>query len=94
MILVVSDSGNNRLLVVDLTTKNVLHTIGTGKRGSDDGDFDKASFSNPQGVTSISDDVLLVADTDNHLIRKVDVANRKVSTVGGTGKGTHCMYFK
>lgn len=84
--LVVSDSGNNRLLVVDLTTKNVLHTIGTGKRGSDDGDFDKASFSNPQGVTSISDDVLLVADTDNHLIRKVDVANRKVSTVGGTGK--------
>jgi len=84
--LVVSDSGNNRLLIVDPTTRKVLHTIGSGNRGANDGNFNTASFNNPQGITAIGDEILLIADTDNHLLRRVDVTNKTVLTVGGTGR--------
>ena len=45
--------------------------IGCGDRGFTDGPFSKAAFSNPQGVVYHHPDVVFVADTDNHAIRKV-----------------------
>ena len=88
-----SDSGNNRLLIVDPTTRKVLHTIGSGNRGANDGNFNTASFNNPQGITAIGDEILLIADTDNHLLRRVDVTNKTVLTVGGTGKAFNVLSF-
>lgn len=38
--------------------------------GKQDGDLSEASFSSPQGV-AIKGDTVYVADTENHLIRKV-----------------------
>lgn len=40
------------------------------QRGRQDGDFSEASFNSPQGV-AIKNDIVFVADTENHLIRKV-----------------------
>lgn len=40
------------------------------KSGRQDGDLSQASFNSPQGV-AIKGDTVYVADTENHLIRKV-----------------------
>ena len=44
--------------------------IGCSERGYKDGSFQQAMFSSPQGVI-ICDNKIFVADTDNHVIRKV-----------------------
>lgn len=48
-----------------------LFTFVSGpESGRKDGDFSEASFNSPQGV-AIKGDTVYVADTENHLIRKV-----------------------
>ncbi|NDB47262.1 MAG: hypothetical protein EB163_08280 [Nitrososphaeria archaeon] len=80
----VSDSNHNRILVTD-TSGNILHIIGSGKIGLVDGNFTTAQFFRPQGVVW-NDDVLIVADTENHAIRKIDFIQNEVITLAGTGK--------
>lgn len=81
---VVADSSNNRLVVADKSGK-VMATIGSGEAGLKDGDFQNAQFFNPQGV-AIDGDVLYIADTNNHAIRRVDLNAKTVTTIAGTGK--------
>ncbi|XP_073412734.1 NHL repeat-containing protein 2 isoform X2 [Dendrobates tinctorius] len=52
--------------------------------GRRDGGFSRCLFNSPQGV-AIRDKTIYVADTENHLIRKVDLDTLWVSTVAGTG---------
>ncbi|WP_297036695.1 NHL repeat-containing protein, partial [Thermogutta sp.] len=59
--------------------------IGTGEPGLRNGAFDAAQFSSPQGMALLGQ-VLLVADTENHAIRAVDLEKRVVRTVAGTGR--------
>lgn len=67
--LVVSDTGHNRILV--MSSEGVTqHVIGGTKSGFNDGSFGEALFHAPQGVT-MKDEVIFVADTENHAIRKV-----------------------
>lgn len=82
--LFIADSGHNRIVVADLDGK-LLDVIGSGRRGQNDGDYKSAEFALPQGMT-LHDGHLYVADTENHLIRKVDLAKRQVTTIAGTGK--------
>ncbi|OCT71267.1 NHL repeat-containing protein 2 [Xenopus laevis] len=81
--LVISDTGHHRILVVK-NNGQVLHTIGGPNSGRCDGSFFESSFHSPQGV-AIQDNVIYVADTENHLIRKIDLEELTVSTVAGTG---------
>jgi DNA-binding beta-propeller fold protein YncE len=81
--LVVSDSGHHRLLEMGLDG-NISQVIGTGEAGKADGSITQARFNRPQGVTLV-DDLLYVADTENHLIRRVDLAAHQVETIAGTG---------
>lgn len=67
--LVIADTGNNRILVMD-TVGNVQHVIGGSNPGFRDGDFENAKFNAPQGVC-ILDTSIYVADNENHAIRKV-----------------------
>jgi thiol-disulfide isomerase/thioredoxin len=53
---------------------------GTRQRGTLDGDRKKAQFNEPGGISATSD-ALFVADTNNHLIRRIDLKSGKVSTV-------------
>lgn len=85
----VSDSNHNRIVVTDMSG-NVLHTVGNGKRGLLDGDFENSSFFRPQGLAWM-EDVIFVADTENHALRKIDLASKKVSTVAGTGRQSAWM---
>ncbi|HLH62484.1 MAG TPA: alkyl hydroperoxide reductase [Ktedonobacteraceae bacterium] len=82
--LVVSDSAHHRLLEMDLEGK-IRHIIGSGEPGKANGSFTQAQFNRPQGVT-LDGDILYVADTENHMIRRVDLAAQLVETIAGTGQ--------
>ena len=89
--LFIADSNHNRLVVTKLDG-SLIETIGAGDAGAVDGPYDKASFYRPQGM-ALSGDFLYVADTENHLIRRVNLKSRNVETIAGTGKQT-MEYFK
>ena len=82
--LFVADSGHNRIVVTRLDG-SLLATIGSGKIGRADGDYATAQFNMPQGM-ALDAETLYVADTENHLIRQVDLAGKRVTTVAGTGR--------
>ena len=83
--LAVSDSGHHRVLVVDKAGK-VRHTIGSGLRGWSDGSFAAATFDDPQGLAAAPDGrTLYLADTRNHVVRKLDLQAKTVETIAGTG---------
>ena len=81
--LFVADSNHNRVVVTKLDG-TFLYAIGSGARGRRDGAFDAASFDNPQGL-ALDGETLYVADTRNHLLRRVDLKGRTVETAAGTG---------
>lgn len=87
--LFVSDSNHNRIVVATLPDaegkSKLIAAVGSGKRGTDDGPAEKASFYKPQGIT-LAGDTLYVADTENHLIRAIDLKSNIVKTIAGTGK--------
>lgn len=82
--LFISDTGHNRIVQAGLDGQNSV-AIGDGEEGFEDGPYDKARFNRPQGVF-LEGDTLYVADTENHAIRAVDLKERQVTTVAGTGK--------
>lgn len=82
--IVVSDTGNHRVLVADKQGA-VIHVIGGNGAGSADGDFASCHFNNPQGVC-VQGDLLYVADTENHLIRCADLKAGTVITIAGNGQ--------
>ena len=81
--LFIADSGHHRIVVARLDG-TLLDVIGSGKIGSADGDYAAVQFSSPQGM-ALDGDRLYVADTENHLIRQVDLAKKSVATIAGTG---------
>jgi hypothetical protein len=81
--LFISDSNHHRLLIASLHGE-VRSVIGSGEPGLADGDFEKSAFQDPQGM-ALDGDALYVADTKNHAIRRIDLLERRVETVAGTG---------
>jgi thiol-disulfide isomerase/thioredoxin/DNA-binding beta-propeller fold protein YncE len=81
--LFIADSDHNRIVIARLDG-TLLETVGTGMHGADDGSFDRATFFRPQGMV-LDGETLYVADTENHLIRQVDLKTKTVTTIAGTG---------
>jgi thiol-disulfide isomerase/thioredoxin len=91
--LLVSDSAHHRLVELAADGETVLRTIGSGRRGRRDGATDQADLNEPQGLALLPADVaervgydVVVADTVNHLLRGVRLADGTVTTVAGTGR--------
>ncbi|ADB17986.1 NHL repeat containing protein [Pirellula staleyi DSM 6068] len=82
--LFISDSNHNRIVITSLDGK-LIETIGSGVIGKADGSFAEASFDHPQGC-ALDGETLYVADTENHLLRKIDLTKKTVTTIAGTGK--------
>jgi thiol-disulfide isomerase/thioredoxin len=89
----VSDSGHHRLAVFDPDLATVRRMVGDGVRGLRDGPADAARFAEPLGVAVLPPEVavtagydVVVADSANHVLRGVRLADGWVSTVAGTGK--------
>jgi sugar lactone lactonase YvrE len=90
--LLASDTGHHRLVELAADGERVLRAIGSGERGLLDGDATAARFSEPQGLVLLPDEVrarvgydVVVADTVNHALRAVRLADGGVTTVAGTG---------
>jgi thiol-disulfide isomerase/thioredoxin/DNA-binding beta-propeller fold protein YncE len=81
--LYIADSDHNRIVIASLDG-TLLETIGNGVHGARDGSFEQATFFRPQGM-ALSGETLYVADTENHLIRQVDLKSKTVKTIAGTG---------
>jgi len=82
--LFIADSNHNRIVIARLDG-TLLDTVGRGTIGRADGDYATAEFNHPQGM-ALQGNALYVADTENHLLRKVDLAARKVTTLAGVGQ--------
>ena len=81
--LFISDSNHNRIVVSTLGGK-LIDVIGNGQIGAKDGSYTEASFDHPQGM-ALDGETLYVADTENHLLRTIDLKTKTVSTLAGTG---------
>ena len=77
-VLYVADTYNNKIKALDPLKKTAHAIAGTGKPGRDDS---PAAFDEPAGL-SAAGGKLYVADTNNHLIRTIDVAHEnRVATL-------------
>ncbi|WP_414549177.1 thioredoxin-like domain-containing protein [Anabaena sp. CCY 0017] len=84
--LFIADSGHHRVVMTSYNGE-ILHLIGTGKSGLTDGAFNQGQFFAPQGMAfDPENQILYVADTENHTLRRVDLQRQIVETIAGTGE--------
>ncbi len=76
----VADAYNNRLKVLDPRTGQIRTLSGSGEPGFEDGFAGEACFWEPGGI-SFAGDRLYVADTNNHVIRSVELPSGRVETL-------------
>ncbi|GHD68685.1 hypothetical protein GCM10010317_073360 [Streptomyces mirabilis] len=84
--LLVSDTTRHQLVELEGDGESVVRRIGSGVRGFVDGSAEKAGFSEPQGLALLDDGSVVVADTVNHALRRLDLVTGEVSTLAGTGR--------
>ncbi|MDH6120170.1 NHL domain-containing thioredoxin family protein [Kitasatospora sp. GAS204B] len=85
----VADSGHHALVELAEDGETVVRRIGDGERGLVDGA--EPRFSEPQGLALVPAGLelgydVVVADTVNHALRGVRLADGTVTTLAGTGK--------
>jgi DNA-binding beta-propeller fold protein YncE len=76
------------LRAVDPQTGIITTIAGTGAKAytGDGGPAIAAAFNAPKELTIDRDGNLLIVDTENHVIRRVDLCTRTVVTVAGSGR--------
>lgn len=79
--IMVCDTGNNRIRLI---ADDMVYTVaGSGEIGYLDGPSLEAQFNAPIGLAVTADGVIIVADTNNHMIRYV--SDPDVATIAGNG---------
>jgi thiol-disulfide isomerase/thioredoxin len=95
----VTDTGHHRLVELDTDFQTVLRTYGSGTKGYADGsaaDVDSvtptAQFNEPQGLVLLPEDVaakagydVVIADSVNHRLRGLSLADGTATTLAGNG---------
>ena len=85
----------NKVFSIDPSRTRLKHIAGTGELGysGDGGPAISAKFgapgnplNGPKGVTYAADNSLYISDTENHVIRRIDLSRGIVTTVAGTGQ--------
>jgi sugar lactone lactonase YvrE len=77
----------NAIYRIDSRTKTIHRVAGTGEQGysGDGGPALQSTLRGPKGLAYSNDRELFVADTENHVIRRIDLATGIISTVLGDG---------
>lgn len=84
--LYVTDTANNRIREVRISDGQTRLIAGSGQAAYGDGIGAAAHFNRPYGITMDSSGAFLfVADSNNHRIRKVDIATGGTTTLAGSG---------
>lgn len=78
-VLYIADTYNHKIKKVDPKTKTVT-TLAGSKKGHQDGDLTTAQFNEPSGI-AVFNNLLYIADTNNHAIRTIDLNTQTVSTL-------------
>ncbi len=91
--ILVCDSGHHRIRLFDMESGKLTFFAGNGQKGYRDGKLSEAQFDSPSDLFCIVDDydrrTVYVTDTNNHVVRRIDLASSRVSTVaGGMGSTT------
>ncbi|MFE4836536.1 NHL domain-containing thioredoxin family protein [Arthrobacter sp. NPDC056691] len=88
----VTDTGHHRVLELDTDFQTVLSTYGSGDKGHADGPAGVARFNEPQGLVLLPEDVaektgydVVIADSVNHRLRGLSLADGTVTTLAGSG---------
>ena len=81
---IIADTYNHRIKMLDPASRKVSTIAGTGAPGHADGAASRAQFHEPGGV-SVAGDTVFVADTNNHVIRSIDLRSFVVSTLSLEG---------
>lgn len=93
--LFIADTGHHRVIEVKLTedrlTGEIGRVLGSGQPGLEDGLAKEAMFHSPRGM-ALKGNILYVADTENHVIRAVDLEDNTIRTVAGTGEKAHSRF--
>ena len=99
--LFVTDLGSDQVRQIVLDNFAVTTVAGTGLSGNADGIGTAASFNGPQGITTIGDGKLYVADVNNNTVRQILVSTGAVTTLAGSsiagssdGKGTAARFYQ
>jgi sugar lactone lactonase YvrE len=79
-VLLVTDSYNNKIKSVDPRARRVSTWLGDGLPGDRDGAGAQARFREPSGL-ALADGRLFIADTNNNLIRVVELGTGEVETL-------------
>ena len=76
----------NAIHRIDLATETIHHVAGTGEQGytGDGGPAVAATLAGPKGL-GYRNETLYIADTENHVIRQVDLSTGLITTILGTG---------
>ena len=77
----------NKVYALDPKAGRLRHLAGTGAKGyaGDGGPARTATWNGPKGIAYAPDGSLYIADTENHVIRRVSLRDGIVTTVAGTG---------
>src|SRR5207249_2321190 len=78
----------NAVYRIDSRAGRIYHLAGTGETGysGDGGPAKSARLSGPKGVAWAPGGSLYLADTENHVIRRIDLKSGVITTVAGTGQ--------
>ena len=82
-----ADTENNKIRKINIPTQTVTTIAGSGEIGweGDGGPALSALFRYPSDVACAANGDIYVADTHNHIVRKIDAATGIVTTVAGIG---------
>jgi DNA-binding beta-propeller fold protein YncE len=92
-ILYLSDTENLTIRQVDVASQAVTTIAGVaGQRGTTDGPAEQALFGEPEGIAlDPSGNYLYISDTDNNLIRVLDLGAMTVTTIAGGGPNVSAL---
>jgi DNA-binding beta-propeller fold protein YncE len=79
---------DHKVRQVDMHTGLISTVAGTGTQGytGDHGPALRATFNGPKEIAVDSHENILLVDTENHCVRRIDSASGLVTTVAGTGQ--------
>jgi hypothetical protein len=77
----------NAIYRIDAKTQTLHHIAGTGEQAytGDGGPAKSAKLGGPKGLAYAPGDLLYLADTENHVIRRIDLKTGMITTVLGSG---------
>jgi streptogramin lyase len=77
----------NAVYRIDLKKRTIHHVAGTGEKGftGNGGPAKQAALSGPKGLSIGPDGNVYLADTESHTIRMINLRNKTMELVAGTG---------